>query len=347
MPFFSRYDPRGCEASLRGLETSLVEKTEKLREVQAMLELQIRDLLPEREGAAQTLGGRCCQIPRQMKAYDLLAMQCRLLYERMAEVNQSKVCPSDLIGVVGTIVYAAEVMDLEHLQEARRQLGLKYGEKFCRPFHDSWTRGVDQNFVALIAVYEPRKYEVFDVLEKVAVANKIHWTRPVDTRRPPDLSARIRASICEAFERASPRSLMVAESPLVHSVGSSQCSGSLTHRRSTPKQDALGDETPPASRFAPPLPPHLRKRVSNSTSSVSNGTPRRSTASSTATPPTCSSVKSTYSDGSLVAYESGVVDATTPRGQACYPSGYDVPVTPDDVAYEELRLRLERIRRGS
>ncbi|KAF4743634.1 hypothetical protein FOZ63_024155, partial [Perkinsus olseni] len=91
MPFFSRYDPKDCEASLRGLETSLVEKTEKLRKVRATLELQICDLLPEREGAAQTLGGRCCQIPRQMKAYDLLAMQCRLLYERMADINQSKV----------------------------------------------------------------------------------------------------------------------------------------------------------------------------------------------------------------------------------------------------------------
>ncbi|EER02739.1 hypothetical protein Pmar_PMAR027373 [Perkinsus marinus ATCC 50983] len=149
-----------------------------------------------------------------MKAYDHLAMQCRLLYERMAEVNDSKACPSDLVGVVGTIVYAAEVLlDLpgsEQLVEVRRQLGLKFGEKF-----------------SLVAVYQPKRYEVFDVIERIAVENKILWLRPVDSKRPPDMSARVRASI---YNSAGSPSLVAGDLP---DDGKSE---TITYRRSIVKQ---------------------------------------------------------------------------------------------------------------
>lgn len=79
----------------------------------------------------------------------------------------------------------------------------------------------------------------------------------------------------------------------------------------------------------------MKKRVSNSTTSLPNDTPRRSTSSSTTT--THTPVKSD---------ECGLDATATPRLQG-YPSGYDVPVTADDIAYEKLRIRLERIRRGS
>ncbi|KAF4661089.1 Vacuolar protein sorting-associated protein ist1 [Perkinsus chesapeaki] len=327
MPIFSHYDSKKCKASLRGLEEALLKMTKKLRHAQVQLELQIRDLLPEREGAAQTLGGRCCQIPRQMKAYDLLAMQCRLLYDRLSDIEDVKACPTDLVGVVGTLIYASEAVDMPepvHLAELRRQLGLKFGEKFCRPFHDSWTRGIDQSFVGLIAVYAPRRHEIFDVLEKVAVKHRIHWSRPIDSRAPADLSARIRSSVCGLSPRSPVSSLpfQADKTGLVYS-GAATSRSSIRSVKQEPECDD-GDQTPPTSRFAPPLPPHLRKRVSNSNSSLFTSTPRRSTTSSSATPSTC---------------ESGLADSL-------YPSGYDVPVTKEDEEFEKLRLRLERIRRS-
>ena len=71
-----------------------------------------------------------------IEAYELLALLCELLYERVALIANESECPGDMREAMCTLIWASRRAEVPELQEVARQLELKYGKEFVEDARD-------------------------------------------------------------------------------------------------------------------------------------------------------------------------------------------------------------------
>lgn len=60
-----------------------------------------------------------------------MALLCELVHERMKHLMSQEECPSDLLGTVATLLYAAPRVEISEMEVVQKQFVKKYGKKFA------------------------------------------------------------------------------------------------------------------------------------------------------------------------------------------------------------------------
>lgn len=110
-----------------------------------------------------------------IEAYEILQLQCELLYERIKLIEYSKHCPPDLIPVVSTLLWASRRVDIPELIEIRKQFKGKYGKTFEENAMENRGSVLNERVVMKLSVDPPAAYLVQTYLEKIAEQFEVDW----------------------------------------------------------------------------------------------------------------------------------------------------------------------------
>jgi vacuolar protein sorting-associated protein IST1 len=123
-----------------------------------------------------------------VEAFEILQLQCELLYERMKLIENTKECPSDLVSCVSTLMWASQRVDIAELQEIRKQFRVKYGKKFDEAALSNESGVCNERVVAKLSFYPPSAILVRAYLEKIAEEYEVDWKpkmlRPEEMQAP-------------------------------------------------------------------------------------------------------------------------------------------------------------------
>ena len=123
-----------------------------------------------------------------VEAYELLQLQCELLFERIKLIATSKECPEDLVSCISTLMWSAPRVDIPELGEIRRQFRHKYGKEFEGRAVNNVGGVVNERIVAKLSVQPPSAYLVQTYLEKICDEFGVEW-KPLVKLGAEDLSA--------------------------------------------------------------------------------------------------------------------------------------------------------------
>jgi len=90
-----------------------------------------------------------------VEAYEILQLECELLYERMTLIQHTEECPSDLVSCVATLMWASQMVDIAELQEIRKQFRAKYGKKFDESAVANEGGILNERVVAKLSIHPP------------------------------------------------------------------------------------------------------------------------------------------------------------------------------------------------
>lgn len=123
-----------------------------------------------------------------VEAYEILSLECELVFERVKLIEATKECPEDLKCCISTIIWAADRVDIPELQEIRKQFRYKYGKKFEEACMNNVGGILNERVVAKLSVQPPSAYLVQTYLEKIADEFEVNW-KPNVKLGAEDLSA--------------------------------------------------------------------------------------------------------------------------------------------------------------
>lgn len=103
-----------------------------------------------------------------VEAYEILQLECDLLSERIKLISAEKKCPSDLVSIVSTLMWAADRVDIPELGEIKKQFRSKYGKQFEEDAMNNKGGVLNERVVAKLSVQPPSAYLVQTYLEKIA-----------------------------------------------------------------------------------------------------------------------------------------------------------------------------------
>jgi hypothetical protein len=110
-----------------------------------------------------------------IEAYEIIGLLCDLVHERMKHLMSTEECPSDLIGTVATLLYAAPRVDISELSVVHKQLLKKYGREFCEEVVKPEKEYVNPRVVEKLAVRPPSGDAVLQYLSKIAEEFNVDW----------------------------------------------------------------------------------------------------------------------------------------------------------------------------
>lgn len=67
-----------------------------------------------------------------IEALGLLELLLELTHERVKYIASSKECPSELIGTISALIWAESRVEIAEMETVRKQLTLKFGNKFAQ-----------------------------------------------------------------------------------------------------------------------------------------------------------------------------------------------------------------------
>lgn len=123
-----------------------------------------------------------------VEAYEILMLECELVFERVKLIESMKECPEDLKSCISTLIWSADRVDIPELQEIRKQFRYKYGKKFEEACLNNVGGILNERVVAKLSVQPPSAYLVQTYLEKIADEFKVDW-KPAVKLGAEDLSA--------------------------------------------------------------------------------------------------------------------------------------------------------------
>mmetsp|Transcript_26329 Transcript_26329/g.37731 ORF Transcript_26329/g.37731 Transcript_26329/m.37731 type:complete len:310 (+) Transcript_26329:147-1076(+) len=122
-----------------------------------------------------------------VEAFEILQLECELLYERMKLIENMKECPSDLVSCVSTLMWASQRVDIAELLDIRKQFQYKYGKKFDQAAMDNQGGICNERVVAKLSIHPPTAILVRAYLEKIAEEYDVDW-KP-KALRPEEMTA--------------------------------------------------------------------------------------------------------------------------------------------------------------
>jgi len=110
-----------------------------------------------------------------IEAYEVVALLCELLHERVGLVASQKECPIDMKEAVCTLVFAAPRCEVPELHEVSRQLRLKYGKDWADAAKSNAANCVNARVVHKLGVSPPSAYLVIKYLAALAEEHSVEW----------------------------------------------------------------------------------------------------------------------------------------------------------------------------
>lgn len=117
-----------------------------------------------------------------IEAYEILSLNCDLLFERINLISYSKHCPSDLVECISTLIWASTVVDVPELVEVRKQFRYKYGKEFEDDAMRNAGGVVNARVASKLSVQPPSAYDVQVYLERIADEHGVAWKPKVPLR---------------------------------------------------------------------------------------------------------------------------------------------------------------------
>ena len=75
-----------------------------------------------------------------MEAYEIIALLCELVHERMKHLLSQDECPPDLLGTIASLLYAAPRCQISEMEVIEKQLTKRYGKQFVEEVSPcNWT----------------------------------------------------------------------------------------------------------------------------------------------------------------------------------------------------------------
>jgi hypothetical protein len=143
---------------------------QNMREVAVMLSED-----PPKEEKARIRAEALIRDDNLIEAFEILQLQCELLFERIKLIECSKQCPTDLVPVVATLIYASQRVDIPELMEIRKQFRAKFGKKFEEVALENSTGILNERVVTKLSVDPPAAYLVQTYLERICEQYEVKW----------------------------------------------------------------------------------------------------------------------------------------------------------------------------
>ncbi|CCI43046.1 unnamed protein product [Albugo candida] len=114
-----------------------------------------------------------------VEGYEILALLCELVAERMNLIESQKKCPIDLKESLCTILWAASRTEIPELIEVKKQLSKKYGQEFITAAEQNLKGCVNERVISKLGVevseMPPSAYLVINYLREIAKQYKVRW----------------------------------------------------------------------------------------------------------------------------------------------------------------------------
>uniref|UniRef100_A0A6S8D8R2 IST1 homolog n=1 Tax=Aureoumbra lagunensis TaxID=44058 RepID=A0A6S8D8R2_9STRA len=115
-----------------------------------------------------------------IEAYELLALLCELVHERISLINSEKQCPSDMKEAICTLIWSSNRCEVPELKEVAKQFELKYGPEFFEMAKNDQYECVNSRVVHKLGISPPSALIVIKYLVAIADEYNVDWT-PADT----------------------------------------------------------------------------------------------------------------------------------------------------------------------
>lgn len=131
---------------------------------------------PPKEEKAKIRAEALIRDDNMIEAYEILQLECELLHERMKLIEYSnKTCPSDLIPVVSTLMWASHRVDIPELALIRKQFRAKYGKQFEENAMGNVDGVLNERVVTKLSIDPPAAYLVQTYLERICEQHEVDW----------------------------------------------------------------------------------------------------------------------------------------------------------------------------
>lgn len=108
-------------------------------------------------------------------AVEIISMFCSLCAERIRQISESKVCPTDLIPAVNSIIWSANKCDCDELLRVREQFYGKYGMEFCKQAVENTEGYVNSVIVAKLETIVPDEEIKIIKLQEIAAEMRVDY----------------------------------------------------------------------------------------------------------------------------------------------------------------------------
>lgn len=159
----------------------------------ALMKQQMREIAkllsedPPKEEKARIRSEALIRDDVTIEAYEILQLNCELIYERIKLITASKTCPEDMKSTIATTIWASSRVDIKELVEVRKLLRSKFGKEFDNQCTNNVNGICNERVVAKLSVQPPTAYEVQTYLEKICDQFHVDW-KPLNRLSPDQLA---------------------------------------------------------------------------------------------------------------------------------------------------------------
>lgn len=105
----------------------------------------------------------------EIECFELIQLYLELLLERVRIITHDDTCPHELLVPVATVLWCADRIDIEELQQVKRQFGLKYGSKFVKECAENESLMVSDKVITKLSIRPPTAYLVQEYLKVCSI----------------------------------------------------------------------------------------------------------------------------------------------------------------------------------
>ena len=150
----SKLKPRLKMATNR-FQIAIAKKSAIMKQQKREIALMLAEEPIPKEEKARIRAEALIRDDNTVEAYEILQLECELLYERMTLIKHTKECPSDLVSCVSTLMWASQIVDINELQDIRKQFRAKYGKKFDEAAMANEGGILNERVVAKLSIHPP------------------------------------------------------------------------------------------------------------------------------------------------------------------------------------------------
>ena len=110
-----------------------------------------------------------------IESLELIQLLCELIHERIKYIADQKECPIDLIEAISSLLWATPHVDINELDEVKKQFILKYGKQFVMDAQNNANNLVNQRLLQKLSLKPPSAYLIVRYLEEIAKEYSVEW----------------------------------------------------------------------------------------------------------------------------------------------------------------------------
>lgn len=128
-----------------------------------------------------------------IEAYEIIALLCDLISERIRYIASEEKCPADLVESVSTLIWCSNKTEIAELEEVKRQFIHKYETPFIEAAMTNQGNCVNGRIIHKLSVAPPSSELVISYLKEIASEHNLDWT-PSDENLPSNIAGNVMPS---------------------------------------------------------------------------------------------------------------------------------------------------------